>query len=114
VRIGCWTVTIGSTCLGRVSIMRRLALVAIRYSQERSELRPSNRARPLQAGAETRSSRAARTAGRTVGLAQCRLEAAGGRDRALGAEAMTDESQLLKPARAGDQNAFALLIGPGA
>jgi RNA polymerase sigma-70 factor, ECF subfamily len=30
----------------------------------------------------------------------------------MGAKAMTDESQLLEAARAGDENAFALLVGP--
>ena len=40
----------GSTRLGRRSIARRQALVAIVYSQERSELRPSKRGSPRQPG----------------------------------------------------------------
>src|SRR4029453_16682436 len=45
-------------------------------------------------------------------MAQRRLEPAGRGDRSLGAEAMTEERQLLEAARAGDEKAFALLLEP--
>ena len=65
--------------------------------------RPVDRARP-----RARSDRAARTAGGAVGLAQRRLESGSRGGRALGAEAMSDERQLLEAAQAGDEKAFAL------
>src|SRR4029453_11528073 len=39
-------------------------------------------------------------------------EPAGRGDRSLGAEAMTEERHLLEAARAGDEKAFARLLGP--